>query len=501
MDTLRIILLVLAIVLIIATIISYLSFRKLKNKKVSKSDIDKARITFTVLTIFGVILSILAIIFNVVLKDDAATTITLDINPSIEIKLNKEERIIKVNALNEDAKKIVDDSLKDKVFEDALNMIADKLIENDFARPNDELSVIVYSEGEMKSHDVGEKINGALNSKEIRTNLIVVDNVTKEDIEFAKKNSIGVGKAAYINSITKENSNISADDLIDKPVNEINETKVTGKYCEKGYSLEGDFCFKEIGREPAISGMVCPSNYYLKDGKCYEETGIIEIDEYECREGQTLVGNKCTFVEHIEANANFKCEKGDLIKRGEARYRKYRDSGNPEEYACEDKSEAVAPKLRCLYNSGHIMINGKCYNGPAPLINGGCPGNDVVRNGWCYSLDNEDQWQCPDGNIYEKSKGTYTDLCPDTFKYTKATGSYSCPEGYTLNKNTCERTREEDAMKKRTCPTGYTRTNDERCINTKNTKNLVDGYYCEKQETKLFDTTCVIYDIVEAKHN
>ena len=40
------------------------------------------------------------------------STIVLDINPSIKISLNKDEKVLKVLSLNEDAKKIVTDDLK-----------------------------------------------------------------------------------------------------------------------------------------------------------------------------------------------------------------------------------------------------------------------------------------------------------------------------------------------------------------------------------------------------
>ena len=319
------------------------------------------------------------------------SSIFLDINPSIKINLNKKGIVKNVVALNDDAKDIVDNDLKNKALDDTLEIITNNLIENNYVEDNF-VQMLLYTKGNIDNNNVVSKLSDTFNKKEIGTSIIVIESISKEDEELARKYDISPSKASYINSIKEDNENIDVEVLIEKPVEELKETKETGKYCDAGYSLEGDFCVKEIKREKASNGKVCPEGYFDYNGKCYEETQSIELEDYECDDREkTLVGNKCIFKEYIEAIPNFTCEKGDLIKRGEAKYRTFRDSGDREQYVCEDKSNAKTPTLRCLLNSGHIMINGKCYNGPAPTINGGCPNGDTLRNGKCYSKDNEDQ--------------------------------------------------------------------------------------------------------------
>ena len=48
--------------------------------------------------------------------------ITLDINPSIEIKLNRKEKVVSVVALNSDAKEVISNDLKGKKLDKALGM-------------------------------------------------------------------------------------------------------------------------------------------------------------------------------------------------------------------------------------------------------------------------------------------------------------------------------------------------------------------------------------------
>jgi len=403
------------------------------------------------------------------------SSIFLDINPSIKINLNKKGIVKSVKALNKDAEYVIN-NLEGKTLEDSLNKLTENLIEKEYIK-DVHIEIILYTEGSINNEKVINEVSKSFNKKEVDTSIIVVESISKEDKKLAKKYDISPSKASYINSIKEDNENIDVETLIEKPVEELNETKETGKYCDAGYTLDGDFCIKEIGREAAEYGRVCPEGYREYKNKCYAETPSIELEEYECGDKEkTLVGNKCIFKEVIDAIPHFTCEKGDLVERGRAKYRKVRDNGDPLQYLCEDKSEAQAPKLRCLYNQGHIMINGKCYNGPAPTINGGCP----------------------NGDIYEKSKSTFEPLCPYTFKYTVASGYYSCEEGYTLEGRKCARDKIEDAWHKRTCQSGYTMT-ESGCLNLNKSTNYIDEYYCTREFARLRNNTCIIVEEKDVK--
>ena len=72
----------------------------------------------------------------------------------------------------------------------------------------------------------------------------------------------------------------------------LKETKETGKYCEEGYTLEGDWRLKEKERVSATSGEVCPSGYLEYNGKCYEEVGSIDSDNYICGDEFKLSNDK-----------------------------------------------------------------------------------------------------------------------------------------------------------------------------------------------------------------
>ena len=403
--------------------------------------------------------------------------------------------------MNKDGNKIINENLKGKTLNDTIDIIVNNLIKNNYVQSNNLVDVIIYSKGNISNDVISNKISTSLGDKNIPVNFIFIEKITKKDEELAKKYNISPAKISYIKSVTEEKEKINLEDLVNKSVSEIKETKNTGKYCEEGWNLEGDFCLKEKQRIKASNGKVCPQNYYELDNKCYEETGVIDTDELVCNKEFKLENGKCILEEETDAFPDkYTCSTGELVKASD--YGLSPKETSNADYICIDKSSGKAPKLRCLYNPGHIMIEGKCYNGPAPLINGGCPGADKPINGGCYSLDDEDQWQCPNGRIYHKSQNSVPKLCPDTLKTYKATiTEYRCEGDFKLQGTKCILKRIEDPQHKRVCPEGYTKTEDDRCINYKKTINKVDGFVCLEKNSRLKDNLCVIYEFKEANHN
>ena len=439
----------------------------------------------------------LGIAGTILYNNRTASTITLDINPSIKINLDRKDRVKDVIALNDDAKEIIDRDFEGKSLDDALNVIASNIIEKGYTDETG-ATILLYSTGKVNNRDLEEKLRNSFGSQNIGANVIVIEKITKEDEKLASKYNITPAKAAYINQISKEN-NIDVENLVDESVRGLDLAKQSGNYCEKGYNLEGDRCLKEIDRKPATTGNVCTNGYLEYNGTCYEETPFEETNTLICNEEYVLEGTNCIKTTTVDAKANYSCSKGELMRKSDVN-----PIGAPDndKYYCVDKSSGKSPVLRCLNNKGHIMINGKCYNGPAPLINGGCPNNDVVRNGGCYSKDDEDQWECPNGNIYSKSKGGVPELCPDTLTYIQPNiDSYSCEEGFALKGDKCVKEEIEEARKQRVCKSGYTMIESDRCINKNKTASTEKGYVCEYENSKLKGNECIIYDVIDAKHN
>ena len=423
------------------------------------------------------------------------STIILEINPSLEIRLNKNNKVVRVVPLNDDAKEIVKGNSIGKDLEHTLDIIIGNMIEKGYVKDGN-ISILLYSEGNVDNDMIGNYIYEKSNEKEFHASIIHISNISEEDKALAKKYNISIARASYVNEMIKDNPNLDIEVLKDKSVNELRETKESGKYCDKDYALEGDFCVKEIRREKSIIGDVCPEGYFEFDGKCYEVTEGTTTDEYMCYREFTLTAeNECIGTEKIDAIPNFKCDSGELIKRGSLPSPSLREIRDPNEYRCEDRTNAKYPTERC-YQQEHAIINGKCAMGPKPLLptSSGCADDDVNYNGGCYDLTPDEPYICPDGERYD----TNTEPCPDTFKYTKANGNYTCSDGYTLNGSRCEREVTEPASLKKICPSGYTLLDSGHCINKNKTTDFIKGNVCNEPDSRLEGNICIINEVVPA---
>lgn len=434
----------------------------------------KKRIIVSIIACLILVIGIIGFIFW---NNRTVSTITLDINPSIEINLTRNEKVKSIVALNEDAKEIISDNLKGKSLDDTLKQITDNLIEKGYTTEDDSLEILLYSEGDISNKVLETKLKETLEKKKINFNLITINEVSKEDEELAKKYNVSPAKISYIKTIIQDNKNVNLEELANKPVSELKETKETGKYCDEGYTLEGDWCLREKERLSATSGEVCPRGYAEYEGKCYEETKAIESKNYICNEGFKLIDNKCVMNEVTDAFG--KCNSGDYDNGYCVRKELI---GNAEEYC------RLTPET-------DILMNHKCY-GPKPTINGGCLNGDKLMNGGCVDMNSyySSDYRCKSGDL-ENDHKCYRRVktLPD---------SYYCEDNGKLNGTKCEIQEIEDARKEMTCPNGTIPIDDgSRCLNLNKIATKESGFVCEGENTKLKGNICIIYEIIEAKSN
>ena len=454
-----------------------------------------------IIIIICTLILIMGIISFILYNNRTISIITLDINPSIEIRLKKNNIVKKVIALNDDAKGVISNNLSGKKLDDSVRILADNLVKEGYIVDNQVTILLYVDDNDTKTIN---SIENVFQEKAINTNLIVVNKVTKEDEELAKKYNISIAKASYINTIAKENKNIESKDLVNKEVLELKETKETGKYCNSDYKLEGDFCVKEIRREKAENGKVCPEGYYEYEDKCYQEVTGSDSGKLICRDEFTLNGDECTRKIEVWAEpVKYYCETGEEKTRVELGLTGS-DAGDANTIVCVDYSNATHPVTPCELPASdpteRMSYGGRCYWHRAPVIEAGCPGKIQV-NGMCWD-DATNIYICAgyrDGKLYA-SKSEY---CEHSIKYIDPKVlEYKClEEGFTLNGSKCERVEREDAMHEKVCPSGYSTVNYDRCINYNKTVSKVSGYVCNMENSRVEGSTCIINDIIPAKHS
>lgn len=442
------------------------------------------------------ILVVLCVIGFILYNNKVVSIITLDINPSMEIGLGRNNKIVTMKALNEDAKEVMPSVYKGKNLETVIARLTLNVIDKGYTEEG-QVTILVYSDN-GDTNKVTNLLKENFGQQDVHTEVIVVDSITEEDKELASKYNISPAKASYINSITKESNNITFEDLIEKPVNELEETKEYGWYCDSGWILDGSSCIKETERQAASTGLICPEGYFEEKGKCYKEVPGEETGNLICAEGRTLEGDKCIFERVLQATpVKYTCSKGEQKTRGELGIQN-REGTDSNDLVCVDLSKATHPVSPCEANDGteYTRANGKCYWHRAPVINTGCPGK-VQVNGECWD-DATGIYICPgyrDGRQY-KSRDEW---CENSIKMTEPTVSeYKCEEG-TLRDDKCIIKEEESSQRELACPSGYTKVEPDRCIDFNNVVDKVEGLVCEEENSRLKGNTCVFYERIEAK--
>ena len=193
-----------------------------------KDFIEKNKKLILILTIFLLIIvgSTFGIYYYQINK--VITVITMDINPSIAISLNKKDMVLRVESLNEDAKEIINNKdFKGKTLSNAISNISETLVEKGYITEEDNSILInVESKKEEKitvslENKVTKFVTNTLKDKKIECN-VIVQKITESSNKNAEKYGISNSKASYIEEILKENSNINFEDLKDKTISEIN---------------------------------------------------------------------------------------------------------------------------------------------------------------------------------------------------------------------------------------------------------------------------------------
>lgn len=229
--------------------------------------------------------------FNVVLKSEAAS-IFLEVNPAVEIKINKKDRVLEAAALNDEGREILEETkLKGKDIDEALKAVLGSMLTRGFLDDSaNSILISVDSKDAEKAAQIQAKISAEikeiLKAKNI-SGAVLTQNISKRDkaIEaFAAKHKISVGKAGYILNFVSANPNFDAEELGELSINELNVLRQNGKAPDK---------VKSSGKasEKAYIGFEAAKKIALRVIGA-AETDIVESDidfEVEMIEGKAVI--------------------------------------------------------------------------------------------------------------------------------------------------------------------------------------------------------------------
>ena len=168
-----------------------------------------------------------------------ASVVSLDVNPSIELKVNRSEKVLVCTPLNEDAKAILADmsngaDLKGAKLDVAVNAIVGSLVRNGYL---DSISSAIMISVEDKDTARAEKlqreltstVDGVLQTSEAKA-AVLTQTLTQDAgrEQQARENNISTGKAALVNRVLAINPSLKFDALAKLSVEELKDLAEAG---------------------------------------------------------------------------------------------------------------------------------------------------------------------------------------------------------------------------------------------------------------------------------
>lgn len=231
-----------------------------------------------------------------------ASTVLLDVNPSVEIQINQHEHVLKVIAHNEDGKKIVGDmDLGGSDLDVAVNALIGSMLTNGYlSEIANSILVSVDGKDTEKSAALQAKLTEEINrllQTDTFTGAVLSQTISRDDNlqTLADTNNISVGKAKLIQEILAVNPLHTFDELARLSINELNLLSTAATQPLNHVESIGSASDKAyIGRDAAKAAAFAHLGLTDTDIRCeieldYEQgTMVYEIDfvhdgyEYDC---------------------------------------------------------------------------------------------------------------------------------------------------------------------------------------------------------------------------
>ena len=195
------------------------------------------------------------------------TTVSLDVNPSVELRVNRQERVLEALALNEDARTVMDGmDLEGSDLNVAVNAVIGAMVRNGYITElSNSVLISVDSEKDADAKALQEKLTAEVSKmldKRDFAGAVLGQTVEPEEELKSKAEALGitVGKANLIDTIVREEEQYSFEALAELTVHQLTLI-LADKKLEVDHKLDVDFVGKPsekgyIGRDAAKDAAV-----------------------------------------------------------------------------------------------------------------------------------------------------------------------------------------------------------------------------------------------------
>lgn len=185
-----------------------------------------------------------------------AAVVSFDVNPSIELNVDKNDKVLSAAGINDDGREVLDGmDLKGTDLDVAVNAIIGSMLQHGYL--DDMANSILLSVSGVDGYDADNlqtKLTESVN-KLLKDCSVLSQNVSDADgelVEKANKYGITVGKARLIEGIVSSNSRHNFEELVGLTINELN--LIAGGKQLPNISTQGQASEKSyIGNDVALS--------------------------------------------------------------------------------------------------------------------------------------------------------------------------------------------------------------------------------------------------------
>lgn len=226
----------------------------------------------------------------------AASVVSLDVNPSIELRVSRSEKVLACAPLNEDAKAILADmgggaDLKGAKLDVAVNAIVGSLVRNGYLSSISSAIMISVEDkntarAEKLQRELTDAVDGVLQTSDAKASVLtqtLTQDAARE--QQARENSISTGKAALVNRILAINPALQFDALAKLSVEELKDLAEAGAPA------------MPIGKDQALSIAAAAFSRDLADEIRYSEVDA-ELDESPAQYEVEITGQKGEEIEY-----------------------------------------------------------------------------------------------------------------------------------------------------------------------------------------------------------
>ncbi len=148
-----------------------------------------------------------------------ASVVDIDVNPSIELKINRRDRVLSAEAFNDEGEQVLEGlSLRNAALDDAVASIVRSMAQKGFIVDESGILVTLQNNDEDKTADLRRQINTGIGEvlAEHDINASVVHQLLTafdEAKQFAAEHGISCGKAAFILEMVERAPELNADKL------------------------------------------------------------------------------------------------------------------------------------------------------------------------------------------------------------------------------------------------------------------------------------------------